>query len=286
MSAPPVVRIEDRLRGNLQLAMYEGGLYFEKQSSGWKTLRRMAKLLYEYNIAYAEVDGFALFHHGYRQYTESVDLLVTPEGFDAIKQNHRGFVQYEQEKRRFIDLETGVSVRFVLAGEPPGGIAWKGVRFPDPETVAELDDGIRLVNLPTLVSIKLAAWLGNECRIRDLADIQELVKTVCLTKSLTEQLHVDVRDAYWRICDSIDTHAGNFLKLWPLSRSVPAPSTIAELMILDSDRAHSLDPMRTDGVEIYSERPYYDGHAVLVTRDRVVARKYDMPHESEYLFND
>jgi hypothetical protein len=34
MSAPAVVRIEDRLRGNLQLAMREGDIYFAKNSSG------------------------------------------------------------------------------------------------------------------------------------------------------------------------------------------------------------------------------------------------------------
>ncbi len=44
--------------------------------------------------------------------------------------------------------------------------------------------------------------------------------------------------------------------------------------------------MQRDGIALFGDRPSYRNFVVLVTNDRVVARKYDMHHESEYFLTD
>jgi hypothetical protein len=283
---PAVLRIEDRLRDNLQLALHEGDLYFAGKSSGWTTLRKLSQQLDAAGIAYATVGGFALFHHGYRQYTECVEILLEREGLRALTRAQPGLAPERLNPWHFADVETGVSVRFSVAGDPPSGTAWKSLRYPNPRSVSELDDGIRFVDLPTLVSIMLAAWLGGRRMTYDLANTQELIKARYLTESLAEQLHEDVREAYLTICESINRQCGNYLKLWPLPIDSQPPVSMKELIALDSSNAAPLETMRGDGIEVFAERPYFDHHAVLFTTDRIVAHQYDMHHESEYWFND
>jgi hypothetical protein len=245
----------------------------------------LASRLDELGIAYATLGTFALFHHGFRQYMEGIDVLVARDGAERLDQLSPGFCKAVND-RQWIDVETCVSVRFVLEGEPPSGVAWKSIRFPDPRTVSELDEGIRIVNLPTLVSIMLAAWLGNGRSTRDLANTQELIRARYLSESLAEQLHPDVRAAYLQICNDVNNRCGDYLKLWPLPANVPSPASMDELLAVKCPSDGELEAMQRDGIVLFPTRPYYDHHAVLSTSNRIVAQQYDMHHESEYLFKD
>ena len=61
----------------------EGSMHFEEESAVQKTLRRIAKRLDELGVPYAVVGGLAMFFHGYRRFTEDVDILVTPRRPEA-----------------------------------------------------------------------------------------------------------------------------------------------------------------------------------------------------------
>src|SRR5216117_2414976 len=67
-------------------ALKEGSMHFEGQSAVHKALARITKRLDELGIPYAVAGGMALFLHGYRRFTEDVDILVTPEG---LQEAHR-----------------------------------------------------------------------------------------------------------------------------------------------------------------------------------------------------
>jgi len=184
-----------------------------------------------------------------------------------------------------VDQQTGVSVRFVVAGEPIGKLNTGLVTFPHPEEISENEDGVQFANLPTLVTLKLAAGLGMD-RARDVADIQELIKTAFLTESLASQLHCDVREHYVRMCRAIEAGSGPFLRVVALASPSERPRSIHSIVAADSADARALAEMRHDGVELFTTRPFYERFAVLASNDRHVARKYDMHHESEYLFYD
>ena len=54
------------------------------------TLKRITRKLGELGIDYVVVGGMAMFQHGYRRFTEDVDLLVTREGLKEIHQKLEG----------------------------------------------------------------------------------------------------------------------------------------------------------------------------------------------------
>jgi hypothetical protein len=280
-----VERFEDRLSRNLQLALEEGGLYFERRGSVWETVQQLAGELDAHSIPYAVIGALGMFHHGYRRFTHNINVLIADDGLVRVIDCLTRFRQTNPLSRRFIDLTTGVSVLFHVEGQPPGGAVWRQIRFPPPPTDAEIDDGIRFVSLPVLISLKLAAGLSNPRRLRDIADVQEMIKELCLTGEFTERLHPDVKNEFASMCRSIDDSAGPFLLLWELSPEA-RPNSIEALAEIGGARRAQVEAMLCDGVRLFEPRPYYDNCAVLTTNSRVIARKYDMHHESEYLFKD
>jgi hypothetical protein len=57
-------------------------------------------------------------------------------------------------------------------------------------------DGIRYINLPTLVELKLASGMTNPGRLKDLSDVLELVKALNLPIDFANQLNTFVRDKF------------------------------------------------------------------------------------------
>jgi hypothetical protein len=75
------------------------------------------------------------------------------------------------------------------------------VRFPDPARAAIVGERVNVLALPTLIELKLASGLSAPHRLKDLADVLELVRAAALSESLAEQLDPSVRDKYrelWR----------------------------------------------------------------------------------------
>lgn len=75
---------EQQLDQDLRWAMEEGSRYFEEKSAVHETLRHICQRLNELEIPYAVVGGMALFKHGYRRFTEDIDILVTRESLKRI----------------------------------------------------------------------------------------------------------------------------------------------------------------------------------------------------------
>src|SRR3954471_3433432 len=79
-----VIPYEQQMAANWEWAMNESSLFFEGKGKVQETLRRITRRLNDLGIPYAVAGGMALFHHGYRRYTEDVDILVTREGLTKI----------------------------------------------------------------------------------------------------------------------------------------------------------------------------------------------------------
>ena len=86
----------------------------------------------------------------------------------------------------------------MTTGEYPGDGLPKPVAFPDPvapEAAVEIQ-GVRVVTLETLIELKLASGTSASHRLRDLADVQDLIARLELPLALAEQLDPSVRAAY------------------------------------------------------------------------------------------
>src|SRR5262245_35098334 len=177
-----MVTYEERLDRNIDWALREGSMHFEEESAVHATLRRITRRLDELGVPYAVVGGMALFFHGYRRFTEDVDILVTKDGLRVVHEEleGRGYLPPFQGSKHLRDTDTGVRVEFLVAGEYPGDGKPKPVAFPDPAGRETTIDGIRFLQLPALVEIKLASGLSNPRRARDLVDVQELIATLSL----------------------------------------------------------------------------------------------------------
>lgn len=193
-----MVTYEERLNSNLRWALQEGSMHFEKESTVHQTLRRITRRLDDLGIPYAVVGGMAMFFHGYRRFTEDVDILVTRAGLDEVHRRLEGlgYVPPFAGSKQLRDTETGVRVEFLVSGDFPGDGKPKPVAFPPPDQVAVEIDGVRCLQLPRLIELKLASGMTNPRRLKDISDVQELIATLDLPEGLVDELHPYVRDKY------------------------------------------------------------------------------------------
>jgi hypothetical protein len=187
----------ERLAADPRWALREGSMHFDKGSAVFRSLERITRRLDGLGVPYAVCGGMALFQHGYRRFTEDVDLLVSREGLQLIHEKlvGLGYVPPFAGSKNLRDTDTGVKIEFIVTGDFPGDGKPKPVAFPDPTDVAELVGGVSCLRLVTLVELKLAsgtaAW-----RLKDLADVQEMIRALSLPLELAEQLHPFVRQSY------------------------------------------------------------------------------------------
>ena len=160
-----------------------------------RTLRKIAGQLDELGISYAIVGGMALGAHHFVRATVDVDILVNGDGLAKLhtELDGRGFVRPFAGSRNLKDVETGVRIEFLVQGQYPGDGKPKPVAFPDPAACGELINGIRFLQLPPLIEIKLASGMTNPGRLRDLADVQELIRVLKLPRNYSLSLHSFVR---------------------------------------------------------------------------------------------
>ncbi len=183
-------------------------MHFEKDSAVHKTLYKISQRLAEHGISYAVVGGMAMFFHGYRRFTEDVDILVTRAGLDEIhaKLEGLGYVPPFAGSKQLRDAESGVRIEFLIAGEYPGDGKPKPIDFPSPAEVSTNIDGISFIKLPRLLELKLASGMTGAGRLKDLADVQELIKTLNLPREMAESLHTFVRAKYLELWDDTRGH--------------------------------------------------------------------------------
>jgi hypothetical protein len=197
-AANSVVPYHKRLNQDRGWALSEGSLFFEGKGKVQEALRRITKRLNELGIPYAVAGGMAMFQHGYRRFTEDVDLLVTPDGLKQIHQalEGLGYLRLFTGSKALRDTDAGVKIDFLITGQFPGDGKPKPVNFPDPaETFVQLGE-MRVISLPVLMQLKLASGMTGAGRRKDLGDAQELIKFFKLPKEFADQLHPYVRDTY------------------------------------------------------------------------------------------
>jgi hypothetical protein len=108
--------------------------------------------------------------------------------------------------RNLRDAESGVRVEFLVTGEYPGDGKPKPVTFPNPQDASTVIDGIRFLNLPNLVELKLASGMTNPLRLQDLADVQRLIQELTLPLEFEFRLDPFVRAKYQGLWETVQRH--------------------------------------------------------------------------------
>jgi hypothetical protein len=167
----------------------EIGMFFEKRDPVHQTLRRLAQRLKKAGISYAVMGAMAVNLHGARRTTDDVDILLTPEGFEQFRQKlaAKYYDQVEGRPRRFVERRNGVQIDFLVTGRYPGRGNPGPFAFPDPGQASEEIEDVKVVTLPQLVQLKLAAR-----RYYDFGDVVFLIRVHNLDESFMTKLHPSV----------------------------------------------------------------------------------------------
>src|SRR4030095_584798 len=115
---------------------YEEGLrFFMGKGLLNNALRTIASDLETHGIDYIVIGAIALNQHGYRRFTEDIDLLLTKEGLAKFRDELIGFdyrPAFEAFTRTFRTSAENVPIEIITAGEYPGDGLQKPVTFQDP----------------------------------------------------------------------------------------------------------------------------------------------------------
>ena len=178
-------------------AAYEEGLaFFRGQGVLNRTLLRIIADLERNGIDYGVIGAIALNQHGYKHFTEVVDILLTKEGLRKFQEHLVGLgyrPEFPGATRQFRMTAENVRVKVVTTGEYAGDGLPKPVVFPDPSENVEEIDGVRTITLEKLIELKLASGMTAADRLKDLADVQEIIKIKGLVPEFAEKLDESVR---------------------------------------------------------------------------------------------
>ena len=197
-----MITYEQYLDADKERAFLEGSMHFEEESLVQKTLKQIAHRLDELEIPYAIAGAMALFYHGYRRFTEDVDILVSPSGLKKIHDELEGlgYKSLFTGSKNLRDTERGVKIDFLVAGGYPGDGKPKPVRFPEPQDCRVSLKGMSFVSLPKLIDLKLASGTAPGRR-KDLSDVQEAIKYLGLPREYSNELDPSVRALFCELWD-------------------------------------------------------------------------------------
>ena len=173
----------------------ESEAFFTGDSKVHQTLKRLSIALKENSIPYAICGDMALNLYGF-----------TCEGLEQFKERlvGRGYaLAFTGASKSFRDSETQVKVETLITGEYPGDGKPKPVSIPDPQANHIERDGYHVIPLETLIELKLASGMTAPHRLRDLADVQDLISVLGLPLELEKELDESVRGEYRRLWESV-----------------------------------------------------------------------------------
>lgn len=168
-------------------------MFFQKNDPVHKTMRRIVKQLEKAKISYAIVGGMAVNAHGHRRTTDDLDVLLTADGLAEFGNRFvpKHYEKHPKRPHRFTHRKNQIIVDFLVTGLFPGSGRPGPIAYPDPAAVREMIDDIQVVELATLVQLKLAAR-----RYHDFGDVVSLIRVHQLDESFADRLHPSVRSDY------------------------------------------------------------------------------------------
>jgi hypothetical protein len=168
-------------------------MFFNRRSREHQTMRRLAQRLKKAGISYAVMGGMAVNAHGAERTTKDVDVLLTEEGLERFRQEFVGkyYDQVPGRSRRFVERQSQVAVDILVTGRYPGRRKTGPFPFPHPDEASEEIERQKVVTLPQLIQLKLAAQ-----RYSDFGDVVFLIRVHDLDESFLEKLHPAVHQDY------------------------------------------------------------------------------------------
>lgn len=169
-------------------------------------LDKLVRDLEKNDIQYAVIGAVALNQHGFQRFTSDIDILLSSDGLKKFTECLLGLgyrPAFEGARKKFRTSETNVPVEFIVTGEFPGDGLPKPIAFPDPSVSIIEIDGIKTITLEKLIELKLSSGMTAPDRLKDLADVQELIKIKGLDAEFALRLDEYVRAKFLELYQGV-----------------------------------------------------------------------------------
>lgn len=188
-------------------AYEEGQKLFMGKSLLNNALRRLASDLEAHGTDYTVIGAIALNQYGYKRFTEDINVLLTKEGIRKFREELIGLgycPAFAGATKKFRTTDENVPVEIITTGEYPGDGLPKPVQFPVPHDNFIVIDGVKTITLEKLIELKLASGMTAPDRLKDLADVQEMIKVKSLDASFGEKLDASVRNEFLKLQKAVE----------------------------------------------------------------------------------
>jgi hypothetical protein len=181
------------------------------EAEAQKAVRKLVDILERENLPYAIIGALALNEYGHRRVTVDVDLVMRDEDLQEFKRRWlgRGYAERVPGTGKLLDTEFNVHVDVLSTGRFPGDDKPKPIAFPDPAKVAVRGAPFALLPVESWIELKLASGMVAAHRLKDLADVQELIRSARLPNSMADALHPWVRDKFLELWQSVEQGEAN-----------------------------------------------------------------------------
>ena len=181
------------------------------EAEAQKAVRKLVDILERENLPYAVIGALALNEYGHRRVTVDVDLVMREEDLQEFKRGWlgRGYAERVPGTGKLLDTEFNVHVDVLSTGRFPGDDKPKPIAFPDPAKVAIRGVPFALLPIELWIELKLASGMVAAHRLKDLADVQELIRSARLPNSMADALHPWVRDKFLELWQSVQQGDAN-----------------------------------------------------------------------------
>jgi hypothetical protein len=190
----------------------EGQRFFMGQGQVNNALARLVADLKEHDIDYLVIGAVALLAYGYPRFTEDIDLILDQNGIDRFHSELVGLgytPAFQGARKRLRSTRDGIPIELISSGEYPGDGKPKPVSFPKPSEPAVEIDGIKFPALEKLIELKLASGMTAPDRLKDLADVQELIKIRNLSSDFANKLNPYVREEFLKLLEAVQRGSRN-----------------------------------------------------------------------------
>jgi hypothetical protein len=179
--------------------------FFVGEAEAQRAARKLVGILEAEGIPYAIIGALALNEYGHRRVTVDVDVIMRESDLHAFKAQWlgHGYAERVGGTGKLIDTEFGVHIDVFSAGRFPGDDKPKPISFPDPATTAIRGQPFALLPVERWIEIKLASGMVAPHRLKDLADVQELIRGANLPRDFADQLHPWVRAKFLELWQAI-----------------------------------------------------------------------------------
>lgn len=176
------------------------------EAEAQRAARKLVDILEREGVPYAIIGALALNEYGHVRVTVGVDVVMREEDLQAFKVRWlgRGYAERAPGTGKLLDTDFGVHVDVLSTGRFPGDDKPKPIAFPDPATCAVRGSPFAMLPVERWIELKLASGMVAPHRLKDLADVQELIRSAALPRALADSLDPWVRAKFLELRQAVD----------------------------------------------------------------------------------